>query len=104
MEFNEESSTTEPSAATTAALGHEASNSADLASQFGGSALEELKLLGVQTFQASELEHTVVQQMDQQLEHEAAYRGSRELNKTKADLENLKTQVSLLRAQCNRLR
>jgi SNF2 family DNA or RNA helicase len=104
MEFNEKSSTTEPSTATTAALGHEASNSADLASQFGGSALEELKLLGVQTFQASELENTVVQQMDQQLEHEAAYRGSRELNKTKADLENLKTQISRLRAQCNRLR
>ena len=74
-----------------------------LDSQFGGSALEELKLLGVQTFQASELENTVVRQMDERLEVQSMYRGSKELQKALADLENTKTQLSRLKAQCRRL-
>lgn len=74
-----------------------------LDSQFGGSALEELKLLGVQTFQASELENTVVRQMDERLEVQSMYRGSKELQKALVDLENTKTQLSRLKAQCRRL-
>lgn len=75
----------------------------DLTSQFGGAALEELKMLGVQTFQASELESTVVRQMDERLEAQSVYRGSRELQKALADLENTKTQLTRLKAQCKRL-
>jgi DNA excision repair protein ERCC-6 len=75
----------------------------DLTSQFGESALEELKQLGVQTFQASAFETNVVRQMGEQMEVEGAYRASKELQKMKHDMENLKDQVSRLKAQCFRL-
>lgn len=75
----------------------------DLTSQFGGDALEELKLLGVQTFQASELETNVVRQMDERLEVQSMYRGSRDLQRALAELEDTKTQYSRLKAQCRRL-